>query len=209
MRIWSVLIVLILAVPAFSDSLFTKDVEEKGGLIVDKKQSFEVGDIIIVQVMETVNASTEADTSTDKQSKLQAKTPLASNDFLVNDTPAGLNILSPGMLPNWKIDVQNEHEATGSTERSNKLIMTVSCEVKEVLKNGYLELEGSKKITVNREDSTMKVSGRCRPKDVTTGNTLMSAKMSNVEIELIGRGPLWNNARRGLLTKLLDWFSPF
>jgi hypothetical protein len=33
--------------------------------------------------------------------------------------------------------------------------------------------------------------------------------VANVTIELKGKGPLWNNSRRGIITKILDWFSPF
>jgi len=72
-----------------------------------------------------------------------------------------------------------------------------------------VQIEGSKKVTVNSEDSTLIVRGVVRPRDVTSQNTVLSSQMADAVIELKGKGPLWNNQRRGWLTKLVDWVSPF
>ena len=79
----------------------------------------------------------------------------------------------------------------------------------KVFDNGNITIEGSKRITVNREESKLYVKGTVRSRDVTSANTILSAQIANAEIELKGKGPLWNNQRRGLLTRILDWFSPF
>jgi flagellar L-ring protein precursor FlgH len=85
----------------------------------------------------------------------------------------------------------------------------MSCIVTKVLPNGLLAIEGEKNVSVNREDSRMYLSGLVRSRDITPGNTINSHQIANARIELKGRGPLWNNQRRGILTKVLDWFSPF
>ena len=75
-----------------------------------------------------------------------------------------------------------------------------------------METSGSKaprRLPVNREDTTMKVTGMCRAEDVSPANTIGSNLITDASIELAGKGPLWNNQRRGIITKILDWFSPF
>lgn len=194
---------------AAADSLFDRKDAEGGTLISDKKAKFEVGDIITVLVKETINASTEADTNTKKESEIGASAPAAANQFLVAEGEGGLNLVSAEKLPNWDIGIDNEHKADGKTSRANKLIMTVSCNVKKVHDNGNIDIEGNKRVTVNSEDSKIYIKGTVRSRDVSPANTILSTQIADAEIELKGKGPLWNNQRRGLLTKILDWFSPF
>jgi flagellar L-ring protein precursor FlgH len=194
---------------ASADSLFNEAVAKNGTLISDKRATFKEGDILTVLVRENIDASTEADTNTKKDASVQADAPPASNPFFIADSPGGLNIFNPEELPNWDIGVENEHKSTGQTRRANKLVTTISCTVQKVYDNGNIDIEGQKKVTVNREDSTLYVKGTVRSRDVSPGNTVLSTQVANVTIELKGKGPLWNNSRRGIITKILDWFSPF
>jgi len=199
----------LVAVGAAADSLFSDETEKRGSLVADSQKQFDVGDIITVLVRETVDASTQANTDTKKESDLAAQAPAAQNRFLVAETPGGLNVIPEEQLPNWNFEVENEHKTQGRTQRKNELVMTIACTVDRVQDNGNLDLSGNKRVTVNREDSMIRVAGTVRSRDVTPANTVDSSQMANANVELIGKGPLWNNQRRGLLTKILDWFSPF
>ncbi|HOS02957.1 MAG TPA: flagellar basal body L-ring protein FlgH, partial [Candidatus Hydrogenedentes bacterium] len=186
-----------------------KRASDQGTLISNKKPDFKIGDIITVQVVENIDASTEADTHTKKDGKVGTQAPVAANPFLISEGVGGLNIISSKQLPNWDIKTGNEHKATGSETRANKLITTVSCLVEEVMDSGNLRIAGAKRVTVNREDSKLLVRGTIRARDVRPGNTILSSQIANAEIELKGQGSLWNNQRRGIITRILDWFSPF
>ncbi len=192
---------------AGADSLFPKDAESRGSLVADSVRQFKEGDIITVLVHETIDADTQSNTHTKKEPDVEMKAPSTTNSFLTNS--AGYNVLSVNKLPNWDLSGTNEHKASGQTTRKNRLIMTLACTVTRVYDNGNVEIQGTKQVTVNREDSRMEVRGIVRSKDVTPRNTIDSTQIANAEVKLIGRGPLWNNQRRGLITKLLDWFSPF
>ena len=199
-----------IAIPAAADSLFTQTAEDGGTLISEPTARFAVGDIITVLVRESITASTISDTRTRKESDVEAKSPAGSNEFLVGESPDFRGgIFSPGELPNWKIEAENEHRGQGQTRRTSELVTTITCRVAEVLENGNLVLEGEKVLTVNREDTTLVLRGTVRPEDVSRANTVPSSLMHASNLELRGKGPLWNNQRRGLFTKILDWFSPF
>lgn len=198
---------LLLATAAGADSLFTTEVADAGTLVSDKKASFKVGEIITVLVRESIDASTQSNLDTRKESEIDMEAPPASNPFLIAETPGGLNILPAEQLPNVDIQADTELRATGRTLRQNRLVTTVSCRVIEVLENGNVRIQGRKRVTVNREDSELFVSGIVRARDVSPANTVSSLQLTDAVVELKGRGPLWNNTRRGLLTRIFDWIS--
>ena len=194
---------------SYGDSLFNQESAKKGTLVASKNR-FEVGDIITVTVKETINSTVQANTNTKKESKVNSKAPETTNDFATSTTKSGgLLGLSSHVLPNWDINSKNEHKTTGNTVRTAQLETTVTCLVKEVLDNGNLIIAGDRNLSMNREDCRLQVSGVVRARDVTPANTVASTQIANASIILRGSGPLWNNQRRGLVTKVLDWFSPF
>jgi flagellar L-ring protein precursor FlgH len=194
---------------AIADSLFTPEAQMSGSLITERPVRFQPGDIITVLVREKVSASTTADTNTKKESDVESKANENSNKFLIADEPKGFGLLNPEQLPNWKIEAENETKARGKTTRTSTLTTTIACVVTQVYPNGTLKIEGEKRVTVNREDTILHIAGIVRAKDVAPDNTVLSTQVANAEVQLKGKGDLWNNQRRGLITKILDWFSPF
>lgn len=198
---------MLVAAASWGDSLFTEAAAKRGTFISDNKHRFEVGDIITVLVRENVDARTRSQLDTEKQSTIDAESPAGDNLTFVGDQ--GLIDLNAGELPNWNIEADNEHESEGEARRRNTLIMTIGCAVTRVYPNGNVEIRGEKRVTVNRDDSLLQVSGIARTRDVTARNTIDSNQLANAVLELKGQGPLWNNERRGIFTRLLDWISPF
>lgn len=194
---------------AAADSLFTPAAAKAGSLVTEKVARFEVGDIITVLVQEKIQANTSSNLNTKKESDVDSQAAAGDNQFLVADSPGGLNIMPQERLPNWGIGMKNEQKTTGNTTRTSTLTTTITCTVSKVFPNGNVEIEGQKRVTVNREDSTIVVRGLVRAEDISVRNTVASTQLANAEVELKGKGPLWNNQRRGWLTRVLDWFQPY
>lgn len=195
---------------ARGDSLFSQKMAKDGTLVAERKARFSPGDIITVIVREEIAADTTANTNTKKESDVGSEAAESENEFLVAvPKDGGIGIIDPQRLPNWNIGAENEHKGTGSTTRKSSLTTTITCFVTQVLPNGNLMIAGEKKVTVNREDSMLVVEGIVRTRDVTAENTVVSTQVANATVELRGKGPLWNNQKRGLVTRFLDWFSPF
>jgi flagellar L-ring protein FlgH len=207
LRIAWTMTALALCATAAADSLFTANSSNAGTLVSEKKSRFSVGDIITVMVKEEITASAVSDINTKKESDVQSQADEKSNDFLVNDK--GMNIIPKEDLPNWDIQAKNETKTTGKTRRTSTIETTITCFVTQVLPNGNIMIEGEKSMTVNREESTLVIEGIARPTDVTQKNTILSTQIANAQVHLKGKGPLWNNQRRGMITRVLDWFSPF
>lgn len=204
------IIALTLLIPVsgvWADSLFRQTSGKKSSLLA-KERKFEEGDLITVMIKEIIDSSATAVTNTKKESDVQSEAPAQENSFLVSQPP-GPNIINEEELPNWDISMKNETKARGQTTRKSTLSTTVACIVTQVMDNGLLAIEGDKTVSANREDCRIRVSGLVRAKDVSPQNTVLSSQIANATIELKGKGPLWNNQRRGLITRILDWFSPY
>jgi flagellar L-ring protein precursor FlgH len=208
-KLMAAVVLAALASGAPADSLFSQQTAKDATTVSEKLDRFEVGDIVTVIVRETLNATTSAGTNTKKESDVKADAAATANPFLVAEQPDGNNILNPGELPNWDIQSENETKNTGDTRRRNTLTTSITCTVVEVFPNGNLKISGDKQVTVNRDDSIVTVSGIIRSKDITAQNTIQSTQVADASVLVKGKGPLWNNQRRGLVTRVLDWFSPF
>ena len=208
-KLMAAVVLAALASGAPADSLFSQQTAKDATTVSEKLDRFEVGDIVTVIVRETLNATTSAGTNTKKESDVKADAAATANPFLVAEQPDGNNILNPGELPNWDIQSENETKNTGDTRRRNTLTTSITCTVVEVFPNGNLKISGDKQVTVNRDDSMVTVSGIIRSKDITAQNTIQSTQVADASVLVKGKGPLWNNQRRGLITRVLDWFSPF
>ncbi|MCX5770369.1 MAG: flagellar basal body L-ring protein FlgH [Candidatus Hydrogenedentes bacterium] len=208
-RIWCVAVVVLAATgPAWGDSLLRHNSTTRETLIA-KRADYRAGDIITVIVMEELDSSINSDTNTKKESDVGSQAEASANEFLVGERPNGFTFMKKENLPNWQIEAEKEMKARGQTRRKSKLETTVPCTVTAVLENGNLMIEGNRVVGINREDNRLSVSGVIRPRDITPANTIQSDRIANAQIQLKGRGPLWNNQRRGLITRFLDWVSQY
>jgi flagellar L-ring protein precursor FlgH len=198
-------VIACIATTTQADSLFTQTAAKSGTLVAENVMPFKVGDIITVTVSETIQSSTVANTRTTKESELESQANAEDNPLL---TGSGAFRIPSDLLPNIGIETENETNNRGATTRNSTLTTTVSCIVVRVYPNGNLLIEGTKQVTVNRENSTLLVRGVLRARDVTPQNTVTSSLLANSVVQLCGKGPLWNNQRRGLITRLFDWISP-
>ena len=203
-----VLAVLAATMPAWGDSLLRRDLTTRETLIA-KRADYRPGDIITVIVQEKLDSSINSDTNTKKESDVESQADASANEFLVGERPNGFAFMKKENLPNWQIEAKNEKKARGQTRRKSELETTVPCMVTAVLENGNLMIEGNRTVSINREDNRLFVSGVVRPRDISPANTIKSDQVANAQILLKGRGPLWNNQRRGLITRFLDWVSPY
>ena len=156
-------------------------------LAADRK-AMHVGDIITVQVFEQSSASTTTDTSTQR----------------TNSLGAGLSITNSGLQRGGAISQSGSFDGGGTTQRANKLLVTLSVSVKDVLPNGDLVVGGDQSITVNKEEHRVSLQGRVRPQDVASDNTVMSTRLADAHVEYLGDGDLSDRQKRAWWRALLD-----
>jgi flagellar L-ring protein FlgH len=156
-------------------------------LTADNK-AFRVGDLVTVQVFENSSASTSADTGTRRKGGIVGE--LSHGGKSVAQTTIG---------------VGGDFDGGGRTQRANKLLVTLSVTVKEVLANGDLRLHGEQVLTVNQEPQKVTLEGRVRSIDISDSNVVLSTRLSDAKITYVGEGDIAERNQRQWWRKLLDW----
>ena len=98
----------------------------------------------------------------------------------------------------------------GQTSSSSTLQTSLAGEVIAVLPNGNLVLEAHRNVYMNHERETAFVRGVVRQGDVSSANTVPSTALSNLEIELKGKGLITDATRRpNVITRMIQWIAGF
>ena len=154
-------------------------------------KAFKVGDSLTVQVFENSSATSSADTGTRR-----------SNDLAGSVTRNGGKLVGQ-----YGIAIGGEFDGGGRTQRTNKLLATLTVSVVDVLPNRELRVAGEQLLTVNEELQKVNLEGRVRPQDISGGNVVLSTRLADARITFIGEGDVSDRARRGAWRKVLDWLG--
>jgi flagellar L-ring protein precursor FlgH len=158
-----------------------------------------VGDTVTLLVVETTAASSTGDANT-------------SRSFAASSSITG----APGQLktgpvnPLLGMQSAKQLKAQGETSAGSTVTATVSAQVIALLPSGSMVVEAERKILINSQHEDLVVRGVLRPGDVGPNNTAPATALSNLEIELKGKGVVSdsigrvNPIVRGLLW-LLTW----
>ncbi|MDH5231412.1 MAG: flagellar basal body L-ring protein FlgH [Gammaproteobacteria bacterium] len=152
-----------------------------------------IGDIITVILQENTNASKSTSTSTQKESSADLPTPTILGDLLK------LN----GKEINASIASEREFSGSGDSSQSNSLNGSISVTVIDVLANGYLRVQGEKRLTLNQGSEHIQFSGIVRPADIRSDNSVLSANVGNAAIIYGGSGALADASAPGWLSRVV------
>lgn len=148
------------------------------------------GDIITVIISENSSSNYTASTSLSKKDS--------------NSVSNGIPLLQ-GLISALSTGTSSSNAGTGTTSSTGQLTAQMAVEVKDIMPNGNLVLEGQRTITTNRNTQTFVVSGVIRPDDVLSNNTVLSQNIQSFRIAVQGEGSIQARQRRGILTRILDW----
>ena len=147
------------------------------------------GDLVTILVYESASATNSASSASQKQAKVQGS------------ATAGHFNKSAG------IEVSGASDSGGTTGRSGQMVAQISGTVTAVEANGDLDIAGQQVIHINHERTLIKVSGRVRPADISSTNTVLSSKLANASIDYDGSGFVSRSARQGVITRLFSWLG--
>jgi flagellar L-ring protein precursor FlgH len=164
------------------------------------QRSRRVDDIVTIVVQESASAVSTGAVKTSRQSNAQSSiTALAG---LTKATGPWANLANLGS--------QTSLDGQGTTSRTTTLTTTVSARVTHVLRNGNLVVEGTKNISINSENQSIIVRGVIRPIDLDTTNSVLSARLAQMEIQVNGKGVVTDAVHRpNILYRILLGLLPF
>jgi flagellar L-ring protein precursor FlgH len=164
-----------------------------------------VGDIVTVNVLETINTETKAGTTLSNKRSINAGMPnlLSAAETLAKNNPL-LNLVS---LINGTSE--NSSDGHGDMTANDAFSAIVSTVVTAVNPNGTLTIRGDRRVRVNGENDAIHLSGVVRPQDIDSNNTVSSAQVADLEVGISGEGQVRDKQGAGLGTRLFDWLWLF
>jgi flagellar L-ring protein FlgH len=172
-------------------------------------RKFEEHDLVQIIVRETSQAKASHELDTKKDYELSGKIPnwpdFNLKELLNLQIEAGRTTNTPQLDVEFGKDFKGE----GDYARKEDLTARLTAEVIEVLPNGNLILEACTMIKMDDEETTIKVTGICRPDDITQANTILSNQIHDLKVDKVNQGELKKSGEKGIIAKVLDTIFAF
>ena len=166
------------------------------GLFSSDRRAKKVGDILSVTLNETFSSNKAVTNSSAKADNIGAE--VGGTGILRNFSGLGGTVAKT-----------NSFAGSMATNQSNSLSGTLSATIVRVFPNGNLEIKGQKKLRITEGTEYIRLSGIIRPQDISTTNTVSSAKIAEAQIEYVGAGILDSATKPGWGSQIFRAISPF
>jgi flagellar L-ring protein FlgH len=95
--------------------------------------------------------------------------------------------------------------AQGESTTNSSLVTTFGAEVVDVLPNGMLVVQATRELTFSQQTQLIRLRGLVRPEDVSAQNQVQSTAMTDLELEVTGKGIVNDSTyRQNPLVRLLE-----
>jgi flagellar L-ring protein precursor FlgH len=135
-------------------------------------------DVVSIVVTESLAASTDGQVKNSRASS--ANSGLTSLFGLLKTSNALQNLV--GMTAGSGLSAQ------GQSTTNSSLATTFGGEVVDVLPNGMLVVQATRQLTFSQQTQVIKLRGLVRPEDVSSQNQVLSTAMTDLELEVTGKG---------------------
>jgi len=152
-------------------------------------------DVVSVVVTESLAASTDG----------QVKNSRASNANSSITALFGALKSSNNMQNLLGMSAASGLTAQGQSTTNSSLATTFGAEVVDVLPNGMLVVQATRQLTFSQQTQLIKLRGLVRPEDVSAQNQVLSTAMTDLELEVTGKGIVNDSTyRQNPLVRLLE-----
>ncbi|MBS2012280.1 MAG: flagellar basal body L-ring protein FlgH [Deltaproteobacteria bacterium] len=182
-------------------SLFS---EAHGGWLQDTR-AVRVGDLVVIKIDESANATGNASTSLKRDG--EGSSGVSSALGLVPALKRAYPDLDTTKLVEFA--TKNGFTGEGDTSRKGTLNGSIAVRIAREMPNGDMFLEGTKVVLINNEEYHLYVSGLVRPTDINPDNSVASTRIADAQIEFTGRGDMADQQRKGWFARMLDSMNPF
>jgi len=104
-------------------------------------------------------------------------------------------VKTTGLNPMLNANSSTALKGAGATDTSTTFQTSLTGQVIAVLPSGNLVVEAQRNIFMNNQHEDVTVRGVVRPNDIGPSNTVSSAALSNLEIEMKGKGIIADSTR--------------
>lgn len=107
------------------------------------------------------------------------------------------------------LDLESQYRGIAEMETRDGLKFRIAATVADIRPNGYLVLEAHKTIKNNDEHWEQRLTGLVNPEDILPNRSVLSEKITELNITKCETGHVRDGYRRGWLLGILDKIQPF
>jgi flagellar L-ring protein precursor FlgH len=163
-----------------------------------------VGDIIMVQIVESTTADNKVTTESKRDNTIDNNIENLLGLPLDKSSAFGY-----GITPTVKATSASDFKADGKTERGGNINAIISARVMRILPSGNMMIGGKKQTRVNDESQYILLTGTIRPEDISSRNTIQSNYIADLKLEYYGSGILGDQQSKGFINRVIDKIWPF
>lgn len=141
-------------------------------------KAFRLHDVVSIVVSESLAASTDGQV---KNSRASSASSGLTSLFGALKSSNNLQNLA-GMSASSGLTAQ------GQSTTNSSLTTTFGAEVVDVLPNGMLVVQATRQLTFSQQTQLIRLRGLVRPEDVSAQNEVLSTAMTDLELEVTGKG---------------------
>jgi flagellar L-ring protein precursor FlgH len=158
-------------------------------------KAFRLHDVVSIVVTESLAASTDGQVKNTRASN--ANSSITSLFGAVKASNALQNLV--GQTSSSGLTAQ------GQSTTNSSLATTFGGEVVDVLPNGMLVVQATRQLTFSQQTQLIKLRGLVRPEDVSAQNQILSTAMTDLELEVTGKGIINDSTyRQNPLVRFLE-----
>ncbi len=161
-----------------------------------------IGDVVTVLI--AINDRATFGNNTDRSLDSQVDTGFDLTIEARNNATSNRSQLKP----EFTSSALSSAKGKATTDRSEKIKLSVAAVVSDVLPNGNLIVSGSQEVRVNFELRVLNVAGIVRPRDISKENTVSYEKIAEARISYGGRGRLMEVQQPAVLQQIYDRLKP-
>lgn len=156
----------------------------------------QVGDIVTIQLVERTVASKSSASGTQRDGSFGLTPPATGPLALFNPSDIAMG-------------GGQQFKGQGEASQANSLFGEISVTVAAVYPNGTMLVRGEKRMTLNRGDEWVQISGIIRAIDISPENRIASTRIADASIRFTGKGDVARASRQGWLQRFFSILSPF
>jgi flagellar L-ring protein precursor FlgH len=167
-----------------------------------------VGDLITIVVDLQNQITKDQNTKTDKETALNAA--ISQLVYPANATNHGWSWYGyHGQTPGMAWNSTQSFNGGGTIANTETASTTIQARVMEIGSNGVMRIQATRMSKAGEEDTSMILTGFVRPEDLSSANSISSSRVAQLQILQKGKGTITEDQRKGWLTKLYEFLSPF
>jgi flagellar L-ring protein FlgH len=143
-----------------------------------------LNDIVVIRIVENTLAQASG--------SVAAQRAYGANSAISSVGGQSIGYLNPLL----DLSSNSNLKGAGTANSQSQLLTSVAGRVVAVLPNGYLVVEAERQVSFNQQSQALILRGLVRPIDIGSDNSVPSTALSDLEIELKGKGVVSDATRQ-------------